>query len=261
MIHRGLEPKNVVVVDREADDGTPIEVVKVLDFGVAKMNAPIAGAPRHVTIEMVSGTPEYMSPEQCDGRALDARSDLYACGCVLYFLATSEPPFVGGALLDVLLKHSREEPKPLTHHQPGFPPALEAVILGLLAKRPNDRPRSARHLGAALRAIDLIPTRDDIPIDVDDMQVSSTDIDIRRIKESMEVEMHDSALGARSERLRKTVIIPRDVDAIAKRPRVSATRLMAAAIALAIVVGVVVGLFFGQLYSPEPAEPTTDQGP
>ena len=74
VVHRDVKPANVIVLDRESDEGELSEVVKVLDFGVAKLQEALADQPKHMTIAMVSGTPEYMSPEHCNGLALDARS-------------------------------------------------------------------------------------------------------------------------------------------------------------------------------------------
>jgi serine/threonine-protein kinase len=266
VIHRGLEPRKVMVLDRESDDGELVEVVKVLDFGLAKIESPVGGAPGHATIEMVSGTPEYMSPEQCDGRDLDARSDLYACGCLLYFLATGRPPFVGDGLLEVLVKHSREAPVRPSKIARNVHSGLEAVILQLLEKRPDDRYKTARALRAALAALHVgrPGTSPGVEIDVDlGEETPTTDLDVKLPRDTAETPITTRAPVP--ERLKKTMIIPRD-DRVSVPPgarsRGSATRVMAAAIAVAIVVGVVVGLFFGQMYTPtEAPAPVVEPSP
>src|SRR5688572_17048709 len=91
VVHRDVKPDNVVVVGTRDDDDRVLERVKVCDFGVAVIKRDGENA----TTKVIAGTPAYMSPEQCRGEPLDGRSDVYACGVVLYELATGQVPFDG----------------------------------------------------------------------------------------------------------------------------------------------------------------------
>jgi predicted Ser/Thr protein kinase len=144
IVHQDLKPQNVML-QRVADDW----IVKVLDFGIAKLGeAGTLTAP-----SALLGTPQYMSPEQALGVAVDARADLYALGVVLYELLAGRPPFEGGSVASLLYRHAHEAPRPLSEVAPGAaPPALEAIVMRLLAKRPEDRFSSARELQTALVA-------------------------------------------------------------------------------------------------------------
>jgi serine/threonine-protein kinase len=248
VVHRDIKPSNIIIIDRESDDGELVEAVKVLDFGVAKLQESLADQPKHMTIAMVSGTPEYMSPEHCNGHALDARSDLYALGCVLYFLLTGSPPFTGDGHLDVLMKQTREPVTPPSARRPDLPANLEAVVLKLLAKRPDDRYKTARAARAAFSKLHLPRTSDAGSFSVD-------------LEGGDEVTGEGAALPAVSERKKQTLMLtPEELgrvrDSAPPRKR-KGTRLMAGAVIVAIVIGVVAGLLFGQLYEPNggPSEP------
>jgi serine/threonine-protein kinase len=169
ILHRDLKPENVMLV-RGATPGE--EMVKVLDFGVAKIVASehrIEDAPTNITgtgltsVGAVLGTPEYMSPEQCQGEPLDFRSDIYACGVLLYQLVTGQVPFSGETPVHTMLLHVREPPQPPRALAPALDAAIEAVILRALAKRPGDRFPDAQQLGSALaqaigRKVPWVPT-------------------------------------------------------------------------------------------------------
>jgi hypothetical protein len=121
--------------------------VKVMDFGIARA----LGEGQNVTqTAAVIGTAQYLSPEQARGEAVDARSDVYAAGCVLYELLTGEPPFTGDTPVAVAYQHVREDPKPPSSVNPQIPPALDAVILKALSKNPANRYQSAAELRADL---------------------------------------------------------------------------------------------------------------
>ena len=139
VIHRDLKPQNVRLVRLTRDDGSVVEEVKLLDFGAALIaGQDLGGSPEG----MVLGTLAYMSPEQAAGAEVDARSDLYALGVVLFELATGRLP----------ARHARA-PSALGV---SMGPRLEAIILGCLRERPADRPRTAREIRDAL---DLLPAR------------------------------------------------------------------------------------------------------
>jgi serine/threonine-protein kinase len=151
--HRDLKPDNVMLLDRYGDK----DVVKVLDFGIARF-VDDAGANPQMTAEgALLGTPAYMSPEQALGRAVDYRADWYSLGVMLYQLATGRLPFEAQTIAGLLVAHASETPLlPSTHA--AIPPALDALILRLLAKSPEDRPQDAAALLASLDACELAPT-------------------------------------------------------------------------------------------------------
>ncbi|MGW2716666.1 serine/threonine-protein kinase [Streptomyces sp. NPDC001492] len=144
VVHRDMKPANVLVTDGEAgeDEG----LVKVLDFGIARL-LDAAAAPTTLTVTgAVLGTPGYMSPEQIradPGLPVDARSDLYSLGCILYELVTGRLPFEAPSVYPLLRKHIDEPPTPPRRLRADLPTPWEALILALLAKSPDDRPQTA----------------------------------------------------------------------------------------------------------------------
>jgi len=129
IIHRDLKPENVFLHD--VKDEKP--VVKVLDFGLAKR---VRGA-RSLTLEgQLLGTPLYMSPEQCRGRDVDHRTDIYALGCIWYQMLTGRPPFDVESVAELVMAHLTERPLPLFD----VPPSLNALVMNMLAKDPQQRP-------------------------------------------------------------------------------------------------------------------------
>jgi eukaryotic-like serine/threonine-protein kinase len=150
IVHRDIKPENVMMIgDPASPEG---ERVKLLDFGVAKQmgSTPEEEEENHTLIGTILGTPGYMSPEQCLGNTVDARSDVYACGALLYHLVTGRPPFEDVNPFETLLRQINEAPRPPSAVVPGLDPALESTILRALAKRPEDRHQSAVELWAAL---------------------------------------------------------------------------------------------------------------
>ncbi len=141
IVHRDLKPGNIWL----SQDGT----AKLGDFGLA-----VALDRSRLTMEgMMVGTVAYMAPEQALGRAADARSDLYALGCVLYEMVTGRPPFLGDDTVAIVSQHINTAPVAPSWHNPEVPRALEALILRLLAKDPAERPESAAAIPEALNAI------------------------------------------------------------------------------------------------------------
>jgi len=155
VLHRDLKPENIMVLRGTNDDGSPTDGVKVCDFGIAKMNetreARGDGA-EILTGGLVLGTPTYMPPEQAHGEPVDARSDLYSMGVVLYQMLTTRVPFDAPTPLAILFKVVNEEPPRPSSLRPGVDPNLEAVCLKAMSKKPEDRYPSARKMRAALRA-------------------------------------------------------------------------------------------------------------
>jgi beta-lactam-binding protein with PASTA domain/tRNA A-37 threonylcarbamoyl transferase component Bud32 len=141
IVHRDIKPGNVMVTR----DG----FVKVMDFGIARMQTDVT-APQ---TSSVIGTPTYLSPEQAQGQAVDARSDIYSLGCVLYELLAGRPPFTGDTPVAIAYKQVNETPVPPSAHNPEVPPRLDAVVMKCLAKNPANRYQSAEELAADLERI------------------------------------------------------------------------------------------------------------
>jgi non-specific serine/threonine protein kinase len=139
IVHRDLKPENVLL--------TPEGAAKLADFGLARTMAS------RLTVEgTLIGTVFYLAPEQALGEAVDGRADLYALGVILYELTTGRLPFTGDDPIAIISQHLHAPVVPARTHQVDLPPALDAIILKLLAKTPGDRFASAREVGAALAA-------------------------------------------------------------------------------------------------------------
>ncbi|WP_327176864.1 protein kinase [Streptomyces sp. NBC_01335] len=136
IVHRDIKPANVIITNSGA--------VKVMDFGIARA---LHGAQSTMTqTGMVMGTPQYLSPEQALGKAVDHRSDLYATGCLLYELLALRPPFTGETPLSVVYQHVQDIPVPPSEVSDGVPPELDGLVMRSLAKEPDDRFQSAEEM-------------------------------------------------------------------------------------------------------------------
>ncbi|HEY9373570.1 protein kinase domain-containing protein [Streptomyces sp.] len=136
IVHRDIKPANVIITNTGA--------VKVMDFGIARA---LHGAQSTMTqTGMVMGTPQYLSPEQALGKAVDHRSDLYATGCLLYELLALRPPFTGETPLSVVYQHVQDTPIPPSEVADGAPPELDGLVMRSLAKDPDDRFQSAEEM-------------------------------------------------------------------------------------------------------------------
>jgi serine/threonine-protein kinase len=140
IIHRDVKPANIMISTTNA--------VKVMDFGIARA---LADSGNSVTqTAAVIGTAQYLSPEQARGEAVDARSDVYSLGCVLYEILTGEPPFIGDSPVAVAYQHVREDPVPPSERYEGVSAELDAVVLKALAKNPDNRYQTAAEMRADL---------------------------------------------------------------------------------------------------------------
>ena len=158
IVHRDLKPHNVQLVPRP--EGTPL--VKILDFGVAKILASPDGAQSVKTrTGSLMGTPLYMSPEQCKGAGtLDHRTDIYSLGVMLFEMLSGRPPFVAQGVGELFAKHMLEEPPSLLDFAPNTPPHMAAAIMNSLQKEPRDRFQSMDEFRKALVGeVKLAPRR------------------------------------------------------------------------------------------------------
>ena len=153
VIHRDLKPENIMVIEGQDDEGRTHDIVKVCDFGVAKLLEGGARAPSVTAQGVVVGTPEYMSPEQAQGEPLDARSDLYAMGVLLFHLMTGKVPFDSSTAFGTAFMHVNDEPTRPRLLNPRVDSRLEKICLKAMRKRPDDRYSSARELRTELRAL------------------------------------------------------------------------------------------------------------
>jgi len=168
IVHRDLKPENVMILPDPAEPGA--DLVKVLDFGIAKIlelgardpgdeephSGPVESAPPSSVLTRVGtlvGTPEYMSPEQSMGQPVDARSDLYSCGVLLFHIVTGRPPFTGRAPIDVMMQQVDKAPPAPSSLVPGLDAGLERVILKALSKAREARHQTADELAGELRAV------------------------------------------------------------------------------------------------------------
>lgn len=150
LVHRDIKPANLWLEQGGALPGG-FKRVKILDFGLARAQE----GPTSLTASgQVLGTPHYMSPEQARGETIDARSDLFSLGCVLYRLTAGREAFSGATVMAVLTALAVEEPKPLSEFQGGLPEGLIALVRRLLSKDPASRPASAREVAAAIRGLE-----------------------------------------------------------------------------------------------------------
>ncbi|MEV6834513.1 Stk1 family PASTA domain-containing Ser/Thr kinase [Streptomyces sp. NPDC051133] len=142
IVHRDIKPANVML--------TRNGQVKVMDFGIARAMGD-SGMTMTQTAAVI-GTAQYLSPEQAKGEQVDARSDLYSTGCLLYELLTVRPPFVGDSPVAVAYQHVREEPQAPSVFDPEITPEMDAIVLKALVKDPNYRYQSADEMRADIEA-------------------------------------------------------------------------------------------------------------
>jgi serine/threonine-protein kinase len=146
IVHRDLKPENIMLVP--GPDG--YEHAVVMDFGLAKENRSEPGVAKLTATGIILGTPEFMSPEQIRGKALDARSDVYAMGIVAFEMFTGKLPFQGRNAQEMMIARLRGQPVPVRQYKPDFPPKLEKALMKSLESNPENRYATALEFGIAM---------------------------------------------------------------------------------------------------------------
>ncbi len=152
VIHRDITPENVMVVPDHDDDGEPCDLVKVCDFGLAKLRDPGDGDASEITMTgMLCGSPAYMSPEQTRGDQLDPRTDVYSLGVTMFEALTGVFPHEALSINELFLKKCTERPRRASSLVPNLDPLLDDILMRAMAVDPNGRHESARELRTELR--------------------------------------------------------------------------------------------------------------
>ena len=148
VVHRDMKPGNVFLVKQDDDD----DFAKVLDFGLVKETSA-NDSQDHTQVGQIMGSPRYMAPEQVQGKAVDARTDIYSLGAMLYAMLAGKPPFDKATELATMMAQVSDPPPPFASVAPelALPPGLEAVVMKCLAKNPDDRFASMEELITALK--------------------------------------------------------------------------------------------------------------
>ncbi|MCI0663980.1 MAG: SUMF1/EgtB/PvdO family nonheme iron enzyme [Acidobacteria bacterium] len=147
VIHRDLKPDNILI-----EKVTQYERVKVGDFGIAKLKETNPDALLTLAGTLI-GTPQYMSPEQCQGKPLDPSSDIYSIGIILYEMLTGVVPFDGDSAIQVVVKQLHDAPQPIHELSPNVPAPLAQIVMRALEKEPRNRPTSAAELNDELKRV------------------------------------------------------------------------------------------------------------
>ena len=216
IIHRDLKPDNIFL--------TKLNIVKVLDFGIAKLKQSEDEDERKLTkVGTAPGTPEYMSPEQARGKELDARSDLYSLGIVLYEMLAGHPPFEEDTFLATILMHVQSPPPPLPDDVPAD--LRNYVVNRLLAKDPNCRPDNADAFIAELDELEqkLNPSKEQALIDDLRSQLAATKLELLRscehniIEEADADRLYSERVQAEQLRIESNRIAPPRLPAMSQR--------------------------------------------
>lgn len=167
VIHRDLKPGNIVLVQPENAEKT--FVPSIIDFGIAKLDVGEETAQSLTQTGEVFGTPLYMSPEQCSGKKIDNRSDIYSLGCVLFEALTGAPPFRGESALETMMLHLKETAPTLAEGSFGreFPGAMEQIVSKMLAKEPRFRYGTCAEIAADLMALHAVQVAEETGKKVD----------------------------------------------------------------------------------------------
>ena len=146
VVHRDLKSDNIMLMDAGGADWA-----KVLDFGIAKIQEPVGQDPALTSPNLIIGTPQYMSPEQCSQASqIDARSDIYSLGVILYEMLVGHVPFTGDSPTAIMMKHLQEPPPAVLEERKDLPAAVGRVVARAMAKRPADRYQTVSELAESL---------------------------------------------------------------------------------------------------------------
>ena len=179
VVHRDLKSDNIMLSKTNGDDWA-----KVLDFGIAKIQEPYGVRDIDITApNLVIGTPQYMSPEQCSQSSkIDARSDVYSLGVIVYEMLAGRVPFTGESSTVIMMKQVQDAPRSILDARPELPASIENVIAKALAKQPSDRFQTAGDLAQALAtAAAEAPAADAVPVTVANEPVTPTGNDLDEI--------------------------------------------------------------------------------
>jgi serine/threonine protein kinase len=161
VVHRDVKPENVLVGRRQGPDGAEVEYIKVVDFGIANArgDASATGA------ESVAGTPEFMSPEQAQGRTPDPRDDVYAFGCLMYQVLTGDVPFRDDDMARLLLMHLRDPVQPPRQRRPDLeiPGGAQEIVMKALGKARADRWQDMGDVQRQLATVEALPATKETP--------------------------------------------------------------------------------------------------
>ncbi|MBP9091469.1 protein kinase [bacterium] len=152
IIHRDIKPGNIILLKTPDSSGA---TVKIVDFGIAKLSGASDPSNQNLTcIGEVFGSPYYMSPEQCEGKRIDARSDIYSVGCTIFEALVGHPPFRGNNPVQTMVMHQSHEPPSMSEASgKNFPDEIEELVATLLAKAPMDRYQTLDKVAEDLQAI------------------------------------------------------------------------------------------------------------
>lgn len=174
MVHRDLKPANMMLVPAPAkgeDDTTVRATVKILDIGLGRAlfedEDPAKAEKVEVTGEgVILGTPDYLAPEQArDPRSIDIRADIYSLGCVLYHLLSGQPPFPDGNLINQMVRHATENPRPLQQFNPAIPDGLQQIVNYMMAKQAAQRYPTPERAAQALQMFLMAESQAAKPVD------------------------------------------------------------------------------------------------
>jgi serine/threonine-protein kinase len=213
IVHRDIKPDNIIVLPPDEAEGRDHETVKVVDFGIAKLRDP-AGGGTLTQKGFQPGTVYYMSPEQCRGDNLDARSDVYSLGALCYEMLAGVPPFTGETRIGVIAKHLFDPPPPFPV-EACIPPTLAVVIMRSLAKDPEARQMDASMLGRELQAAEREEQEAQQRRVAEERRQAEAEEHKRLAAEALQRKQQEEAEAARREEKEKQE--QREAEAVAKR--------------------------------------------
>jgi serine/threonine-protein kinase len=150
IVHRDVKPENIIVLQDHDEDGKPVDIAKVCDFGIAKLDQREADAPDLTGVGVILGSPVYIAPEQIRGKPCDARTDLYAAGVTMYEMLSGRLPHESDKLHELFQMKLKDPPTRLSVHLPSVDSLLEDIVMRTLEMDPELRHASASELKGEL---------------------------------------------------------------------------------------------------------------